>query len=227
MGVARNALFPLVWPVYEHLSTATSLLTAVAVIGCMARIGSREHRMVYVGGIGLLALTSLVLVALRPDLRRTLDDYRCTFPDRYYYGHNLVAVLLLVTLAADAARRLHGSPRWRRLPDAVLAGFVVACIARQAIAGISHDQFQNMEIGTFADCVQTALDQKRYVTAAGKRQPEGQYLLVETYARFADGTGWRMTLPRPLVERMLASGHLATISRSDSVPTAPGVIARR
>ena len=202
MGVARNALFPLVWPVYEHLSTATSLLAAAAVIGCMARIGSREHRVVYAGGVGLLALTSLVLVALRPDLRRTVDDYHCTFPDRYYYGHNLVAVLLLVTLAADAAKRFHGSPGWRRVPDAVLAGFVVACIARQGIAGISHDQFQNMEIGTFADCVQTAVDQRRYVTAAGKRHPEGQYLLVETYARFSDGTGWRMTLPRPLVERL-------------------------
>jgi hypothetical protein len=202
MGVARNALFPLVWPVYEHLSTATSLLVAVVVIGCMARMGSRDRRMVYAAGVGLLALTSLVLVAMRPDLRRTVDDYQCTFPDRYYYGHNLVAVLLLVTLAADVAVRLRGSPRWRRLPDALLAGFVVACIVRQAAGGISHDQFHNMEIGTFADCVRTAQDAQRYVTAAGRRHPQGGYLLIETYARFADGTGWRMTLPRSLVERL-------------------------
>jgi hypothetical protein len=208
MGVARNALFPLVWPVYEHLTTTTSLLAATAVIACMVRMGSRERRMVYVGGVGLLAITSLVLVAMRPDLRRTVDDYHCTFPDRYYYGHNLVAVLLFVVLAADAAAWLRGSVRWRWLPDAVLAGFVAACVARQAATGLAHDQFQNTEIGTFADCVQAAVDEQRYVTAAGKRHPQGQFLLIETYARLANGKGWQMTLPRTVVEQLLHSRYV-------------------
>jgi hypothetical protein len=215
MGIARNALFPLVWPIYEHLTTGGSLLAAAAVLGCMARVSTKKHRLVFVGGVGLLAITSIVLVVMRPDLGSTVADYHCTYPDRYYYGHNLVAMLLLVMLAADAAVRLRGSRQWRRLPDAVLAGFVVACIARQGVLGVSQDQFQHTEIGTFAECVQTALNQRRYVTAAGTRHPKGKYLLIDTYPCFADGTGWQMTLPRGIVDRLLTSGHLVASWRPE------------
>jgi hypothetical protein len=199
MAVARGMLYPFVWPVYRHLSAWSTLALAAAAVACGWRFGQPRHRPVYAGGIAILAVVSLVLVCCRGEIGTYLGGYRGTFPDRYFYGQNLVATLVMVVFAADAAERLRGRPRLAWLPAAALAGLAVLAAWREPVWRLSDSQFRLEGHDCFEPNARQAIHERRFVDARWRPDPHGEFVAIVVQR----GCSKSLVLPRKAVVRAL------------------------
>jgi hypothetical protein len=200
ISLARGLLYPLVWPVYGELTTVRTLQITAGFAVALALLGQRRHRAVYVGAIATIALVSVVLVACRGEVAAFFHDYRGTFPDRYFYGHNLVTVLVLVVLAADVTERLRGIRFVRCLPTAALLGLVYLAALREPLWPLSASQFRLLGDDRFVVNARRALRDGSFVDAAGNPAPDGAFVQMVVQR----GCPKSLTLPRAVVERSLA-----------------------
>lgn len=105
--VARSILFPIVFPWYGALSNTLSLLIfaifVVIVVAAMRVPGNPEIK----GLIGAVATTivvyTLLTIVMRPGLTGLLNQYRTSFPDRYFMGINVLVSMLIVLVIAQLA----------------------------------------------------------------------------------------------------------------------------
>lgn len=118
-AVARAALYPLVFQVYELLSDGVvlSIAALVAILGCAGLYAAKAN-----GGFakeskdgfgyvllalwGASAVYLLAMVAMRSGLTSAFDGYTGTFPDRYFTGLNLTVFTALVC-SVDRLRMGH------------------------------------------------------------------------------------------------------------------------
>lgn len=200
MGVARGLLYPAVWPVYRRLSTTATLAIAAGVVLAAWRWGQPRHRPVMLAGLATVGLVSAALVLQRGELAGFLGGYRTTFPDRYFVGQNLVALLLVVVLAADLAERLVGRPRLAWLPPAGLACLAVAAALHEPPWRIADSQFLLADDGAVEATAARAVRDGRFVDAAGTPRPDGGFVAIAVPRL----SSWPLVLPRESVARALA-----------------------
>jgi hypothetical protein len=201
MGVARSLLYPLVWPIYHRLGTTSTLAIAALTAWCLWRFGHPRHRLVVAGGLATVGLMSIVLITCRPEVGMLLDGYRSTFPDRYFYGQNLVATLVAVVFAADVAERLREHrPRLAWLPAAALIGLAVAAAVREPAWRVADSQFLLAGDDCFESGARLALRGRQFVDAARNPDPRGAFVEVNVQA----GCEKSLVLPREAVMRSLA-----------------------
>ena len=97
MGLARPLLYPLIWPVWTHLTHGTVLLLVLlgaSIVGLgLTRGPFRAERILVIAG---LAITTLAVCLQRPSLAVFLEGYQLSFPDRYFYAQNLMTLLLVI-----------------------------------------------------------------------------------------------------------------------------------
>jgi hypothetical protein len=213
IGVARSMLYPVVWPVYRHLSTERTLLLVVVVLVTGWSVSLPRHRPVYVGGLLVMALASLALVLFRPELGQCLGGYRTTFPDRYFYAQHLVALPLLVLLAADATERLRDRAAWRVLPGALVAALGFVAIVREPIWIVPTNPGSGAGRSAFAVRMAEAVRQRRFVDADLRADPAGEFLEVPN----PEGRPKRLVVPRAAALRSVES-----MQRMASRPQAAG-----
>ena len=217
MGVARSLLYPLVWPIYHRLGTWSTLAVAAAATWCLWRFGQPRHRLVYIGGLATIGLVSIVLVTCRTELGALLEGYRSTFPDRYYYAQNLIAMLMAVVFAADVAERLRDQPRLAWLPAAALVGLALAAAVREPVWRVAKSQFLLAGDDRFESGARTAVRDRQFVDAGLNPDPDGRFVQV-TVQR---GCQKPLLLPRDAVVRSLALRHPRrdAATRTGSTPT--------
>ena len=204
MSLARGLLYPVVWPVYGQLTTPRTLAAAATLAVALVCLGQRRHRPLYAGALAVIALVSAVLVACRGELAFFLHDYDSTFPDRYFYGHNLVAMLVLVVFAADVTERLGRIRFVRCLPTVGLLGLAYLAAVREPVWPLSASQFRLLGDDRFMINARRALRDGRFIDAAGNPDPEGPFVRMVVQR----GCPKSLALPREAVERSLARrGH--------------------
>lgn len=196
VGIARNVLYPVVWPFYTSLNTDRTLLVLGIVAFGIARYGHRSRRGIYLSAALVLAATSLALVHLRRELGQCMHDYASTWPDRYFYGQNLLGLLVVVVFAADQATQLRARPRLAWLPAAALAGLAALAAYREPIWPLPAAQFMLNE--SFADRAADAVRAGAFVDVNDQPAPDGDFVKIAIHP-----DGWHMTLPRRGVEKSL------------------------
>jgi hypothetical protein len=201
IGLARGLLYPLVWPIYRHLATWSTLALAAGAGVAVWRWGRPEHRPLMAGGLATVLLVSAVLALQRGELAAILEGYLHTSPDRYFYAQNLVAMLMLVTFAADLARRLRDRPRLAWLPAAGLGCLAVAAVIHEPPGRITASQFYVADDGATEAAARRACREGRFVDARRRPGPAGDYVEISV-SRLA---GAPLLLPRRAVERSLAA----------------------
>lgn len=201
MTLARGLLYPVVWPIYRHLATWSTLALAAAAGWAVWRWGRPEHRGLMAGGLATVLLVSAVLVLERGELAAFLDGYLHTSPDRYFYAQNLVALLVLVTFAADLTRRLRDQPRLAWLPAAGLACLAVAAVIHEPPWRITASQFFLADDGATEAAARRACREGRFVDAGRRPGPDAEFVEISV-SRLA---GAPLLLPRRAVERSLAA----------------------
>lgn len=215
LGLARNTLYPLVWPIYRHLSTGLTLGAMACVVAAIHRWSLPRHRPLFVGGAALLAVTATVLVVCRPELGIHIGGYRGTFPDRYFYGQNLVALALLAAFAADVGERLRDRPWLRHLPVAGLAALVVAAAIHEPPWRLAPSQCLRPEGRLFAQRAARAVEEGRFVDDRLQADPAGRFVSIPN----PEGTPKRIVLPRaPLVRALRARGFDPSADGSAVLP---------
>jgi hypothetical protein len=204
IGMARGLLYPIIWPIYRHLSTWSTLALAAGAGFAVWRWGRREHRSLMAGGLATVMLVSAVLALNRGELAAILDGYLHTSPDRYFYAQNLVAMLMLVTFAADLARGLHDRSRLAWLPAAGLGCLAVAAMIHEPPGRVTASQFYLADDGATEAAARRACREGRFVDARRRPGSAGDYVEISV-SRLA---GAPLLLPRRAVERSLAARTL-------------------
>jgi hypothetical protein len=126
--LGRSLLYPLLFPFYRHLTDLRAVLLSVAWAGLLVMAWRTGRRPGMLPALALVALAAFGggIVTQRTELTRFVDHYRTTSPDRYYYGQNLLAVLLTVW-ALDGLRR---AARLRLVATCGLAALVLLYAVR-------------------------------------------------------------------------------------------------
>lgn len=226
VGLARSTLYPLLWPVYRKLTTGVSLAALALVAAAVGRFGLPRHRALYGGGAALLAVTAAVLVVFRPELALHIGGYRGTFPDRYFFGQNLVGCALLTAFAADVGERLRGRGWLRHLPVAALAALVAAAVVHEPPWRLAPSQCLRPEGRLFARRAARAVAEGRFVDEKMRDDPDGRFVAIPN----PEGTPKRFVFPRAALERAVVSrGRAAVGGDRDRVVTvgAEAVVADR
>lgn len=105
MSTARLILYPFLFPWYEKLNNTTSIvLTVLYFIFCITVICKTKNNTArkYLLTIAMVFLISLFTTIFgRIGLTDMLKNYQRTFPDRYFSGTNLLAILLFIACLAQ------------------------------------------------------------------------------------------------------------------------------
>ncbi len=123
-ALARPLLYPLLFPWYDQLNHALTLILSALLIALFV-LGWREtpHKR----GLGFVlfsaALTTLAIAIQRPNYVQHLSDYATSYPDRYYLAQNLF-VLTAIVWAAEAFMR-SGALRLKAAGSAMVAGLML------------------------------------------------------------------------------------------------------
>jgi hypothetical protein len=144
-----------------------------------------------------MVLVSVVLVLFRPDLRRFFHDYSNSFPDRYFYGHQLVALLFMVIFASDIKAKLAGIKILSKIPALIILLFLIGSVIRDPFWKFSQQRTDLHSKGLLSDRVRKAIERKRYVNASLLPDPKGEYLMLSGEIPFVI-----MYLPREPLERV-------------------------
>lgn len=204
LGVARNTLYPLLWPVYRHLSTGATLGALAVVAAAIHRWGLPRHRALYLGGAALLMATAAVLVVFRPELGIHIGGYRGTFPDRYFYGQHLVGLTLMAAFAADVGARLRERGWLRHLPIGALVALLVAAVVHEPPWHLAPSQCLRPEGRLFPLRAARAVEEQRFVDDRLQADPAGRFVSIPN----PEGTPKRIVLPRAPLERALRARGL-------------------
>jgi hypothetical protein len=114
VAFARSILYPFLFPFYEHL---TDTITLGLLIGWATLVGLAfylsRHVYRYFFGLCLLALITFLTatIIMRPSLTQQLVSYSTTFPDRYFVGVNMLAVIATVLALWQLASSAYRSAR--------------------------------------------------------------------------------------------------------------------
>lgn len=155
--LARIFLYPFLPTLYSHLSDFLTILLVLPFLLLMfvlirRAIGATDEfrsRVLFVAGC--FVVYYLATVIMRRGFTSAFGSYQSSFPDRYFFGLNLLLVLL-VLLLVDRSRWLVN--KWRRF---ALGAIVFALFGFGAGLGSSFEmwapQMAWKEFGTFAYAV--------------------------------------------------------------------------
>jgi hypothetical protein len=103
---ARSILFFLLFPWYHYLNDALAIALFVPWLFLLSWsfTGADRRSTAIIISLGALLLVLFATVATRPGLTVFISGYRGTFPDRYFYAQNLLA-LLTTLLAIETVSR--------------------------------------------------------------------------------------------------------------------------
>ncbi len=150
--VARSYLYPLVYWWYPSLTDTTAVSLLVCIAALMWRFGRREHRWIYGIGLLIIAAATSLFVLNRPGVTALFKHYMASGPDQFFFGQNIIFLILLALLFGDALRRL--SIGWQASVAIVLGGLLLLPAGQAGSYG--QRDFMQHDIGTIKANAQQA-----------------------------------------------------------------------
>lgn len=193
MFLARSMFYPVIYPIYKRMNDISVILISAFIFVGFFKFSSKQNYGLYIFGFYSLAIFTLAAAIFRPGLSGMLNNYSSTFPDRYYYGQNLLATFLTVLLFHDISSRLKTSFRRK----ACLAIMLIVFLAGwQDVSTYGHPADPLREIGNFEQTLVATLKEKRFSDTT-------QFIELPIYP-----PPWKMTIPKELAEKSVAQGKL-------------------
>lgn len=106
MIIARSILYPIIYSIYSHMNDLIVIVLFIILLFVFNKFGSKRNYGLYSLGCYCLFSFSLAAAAFRPGLSSILNNYSTTFPDRYYYGQNLISTFLILVLFYDVYKQV-------------------------------------------------------------------------------------------------------------------------
>jgi len=198
MLIARSMLYPVIYSVYSRMNDLSVILLFTVIVIGFIRLASKNNYGLYIFGFYSLVTFTISAARFRPVLSSALNNYSTTWPDRYYYGQNLLVTFLIILLFNDISDRV-------KLPSvrkALLVGMLVIFLADfQKISTYGQPAFSLREIGNFEQTLVAALKEKEALSI------NDEFIELPIYPP----PTWKMTIPRDLAEKSAARGKLIKI----------------
>lgn len=105
--LARNILFNFVYPIYYKLTNKIVIMLLVILIASLIFIYRYLHKTEKKFFISAVCATIFLISTMfitRPGLTNLLNNYTTTFPDRYFYGQNLMMLIIISIPISEAFR---------------------------------------------------------------------------------------------------------------------------
>ncbi|MGI4859495.1 MAG: hypothetical protein ACRYHA_21735 [Janthinobacterium lividum] len=200
-SLARTTLYPLVSLVYSHLNDATVVALTLAValgagmsVAALRRLDMARRKMatLFIGSFLLYALATAVM---RRGFTAILNgSYDATFPDRYFYGVNVLAVFAILVVAELLAAR---SATRRLIAIFWIALFVNGAIFGETVFELSHPALSWRQHGNWS--------QEVCATLAGKGaipfDPQATHSAIASYP-WEGASRWKVELPTALLNSL-------------------------
>lgn len=192
MLLAREFLYPLVFPIYPHLrDSSVILLTALIVLGIVwvTRRQTWAQNKTYAVAIAGFVVFSVVGAIFRPGLSIWLRNYQVQPLHTYFYGMNLVATLLVVLVCHDFFDKVHPTSL---APLAMLVLYSPAILRGGGFG--TPDAFPTGP-PPFSQDLATAVATNRYEANDGTRTTTG-IIIVSILPPYSSNGWWRAYVPR-------------------------------
>ncbi|WP_152048566.1 hypothetical protein [Aureimonas psammosilenae] len=196
-AVARSTIFPLLAPVYHHLTDATTLAVFAALlvsVGIYSRrfgpgtIKLLDYRIFLFLNFGVMWAATLVM---RKGLTSILDNYVTSFPDRYFTGVNIMFLTAWMVFGLSNPSMLY-----RRFAAIGFGALILCWLGTVPVFQRSITDMEQRDFGTFRD---TICD-----TAAGRGTllpaPAPRMVALPIYPNAPDNP-WRISVPRPIFDQ--------------------------
>jgi hypothetical protein len=200
---ARLVLYPLIAAFYGKMTDAATLLACfgIGLIFVLALMQSpaSEMRFALVAFTISFAVYAAATAIMRPGFTSLFGNYANTFPDRYFYGINVLFVTAFLLAVYQFAQ-------WRKL---AFAAVLIAFCANVAMRPRNVFEWTSptMHWRQYGDLRQmTCL----IVSGRGPTQLsyEGEWAILPVYP-IVENFGWRMMLPKSVLSRSVESGCAA------------------
>ncbi|MCX7996513.1 MAG: hypothetical protein N2691_01990 [Patescibacteria group bacterium] len=127
---ARMILYPLIFPWYRFMNDGTTIagvliFCVVVLVSFFTPLRPRTRYILTLSTLSLLVLITATLV-MRPGLTSFLNAYTTTFPDRYFMGVNVIALLVLIIALSQLASSPQKKFRYPGIAGSVFVVFVYA-----------------------------------------------------------------------------------------------------
>ncbi len=190
IGIVRNILYPIAYSFYSHFGIILAILLLLITVFLFFRFSDKKSAYVFLFGAGVLILTSLVLLKIRPDLRNYALHFTSTYPDRYYYGQNMISITLFVLLIQNIlSTRIKSF--FRISLGVVLFSLLFSSVILEFPKAVSSAQLEPIIKGfLFKDCLKRAIENQSYVDIDGKPNSQGAFIKIDIFP-----SGWFMVLP--------------------------------
>jgi hypothetical protein len=215
MLVARSILYPIIYSIYGNMNNVIVMGISATIVAVFIKFSNRNNQDLYFLGTYSLIVFTIAAAVVRPGLSTFLDNYTSTFPDRYYYGQNLLAIFFFVLLVNDIACRL-SQPAVRVGLLALMLTIFLAAVPKTSNFGRESLLWSNPNIGTLEQSLVTALAEKKFVNISAqpeaenraspyleKPDPNGSFLVLQIYP-----STWTMVIPKELAETSVAQGSM-------------------
>ncbi|MDR5855194.1 hypothetical protein P9239_07890 [Caballeronia sp. LZ062] len=209
-ALARTLLFPLVSLVYRHLNDTVVIVLCLGVFGSLIallvrlRHSTPADRRIVSLLVGSFVVYAAATIVMRIGFTSLLSgSYRATFPDRYFYGLNVLGTCAVLVTVAMLAR----TPRaWRRTASFWLVLVLIAPLVNHRVVELHRPATQWREHGTFQASLCDSADR---LTSSGSGAPSRSLTSVDTYPKLADGSYWQMQVPTSFLVELASSGRCA------------------
>ncbi|MGG6294553.1 hypothetical protein ACQ4M4_09020 [Leptolyngbya sp. AN02str] len=214
MVLARSILYPVIYPFYRYMNDVFTVLLLIAVVALFIKFANPKNYEMYWAGVYSLAIFSLLAVVFRPGLTSLLNGYSTTWPDRYYYGQNLLSIFLVVLLVQDIASCF--LKRSMQLGVLTIAFVVLLSGANQASSygNIERHAGNLRQIGTFEQNLMQAVARQSFINEEWQPAADGKFVFVPIYPTTPP---WAMMLPRHIAEQSTQVEPVANIANPSAL----------
>jgi hypothetical protein len=204
--LGRSILYPAIFPVYRYLNDVFIIALFICFVVFLVRYAKKQNYELYFYVCYCLATAAIVTLISRPSLLRLARHYTSTFPDRYYYGQNLLAAFLIVLLFSDAATQISV-----KLTRRILLSYSAILVIVGTTAIVVYWDYNPLQTcKPFAQALQDAWKTQTIRTHPPKfAQNSEPALIVETCP-----AGWNMPLPRSIVRAAVSTPSMSAPSIS-------------
>ena len=95
---ARSIFYPFIFPIYNYMNDITIIILSVLLfcVSFFTIIEMTKKERIYVLSVGFTLIIYILLsFIMRPGLTSWISEYKATFPDRYFLGQNILAIIYI------------------------------------------------------------------------------------------------------------------------------------
>lgn len=189
--LARSYLYPFIVNVYKYLNDSLTVLIAIIFTGLITYLVAKRdksNQYLFFYAIASFAAYFFITIIFRSGLSSFFNNYHSTFPDRYFYGINII-VIIIYLIAVDSIAEL----KWKHGLKSLIYFFPMVSIilSSQQLFEFNKPKMLFNELGTFRESYCEVYKHEDFFFS----QSNHQRIEIPIYP-LVDGYLWRISFSR-------------------------------